>query len=101
MRVIALTRGLVFMIAVWSQASKGAGWWPSTTSPLQIHGQQFAFLTMARPIRGVMRKRSRVGDARADMAEPFDEFLLRKNPAGADDVFFQLIDGGPWDSFKI
>ena len=52
-------------------------------------------------MRGVMIEELAAGDARADMAEPFDEFLVRKNPAGADDVFFQLIDGGPWGSFKI
>ena len=42
-----------------------------------------------------------VGDARADMSESFDEFLVRKNPAGADNVFSQLIDGGHGYSFKV
>ena len=32
-----------------------------------------------------------VGDARADMAEAFDQFFMRKDPAGADDVFFKLL----------
>ena len=59
---------------------------------VQVQGQQLLFTHHCQTDTRGDQEAVAVGNARADMAETFDQFQVRKNPAGADDVFSQLID---------
>ena len=80
---------------------EGRGLAPSTTSPFRFIVSNSLFADHGQADSRGDQEAVAAGNARADMAEPFDQFLVRKNPAGADDVFSKLLDGGPWGSFKF
>jgi len=59
----------------------------------KIHGEQVRFRDQGETDARRNQKILAVWDSSADVTESFDQFLVRQDPACADDVLFDLRDG--------